>query len=58
MKLQNCHLFATFCMCQCQDGSKVLKCYEGRFQGIERFFRKPKHIKEHLVDESVCEIIP
>ena len=35
-------------MSQCQDGVKVLKCYEWRYQGIKRRFRKPKHTKEYI----------
>ena len=38
---------------QCQDGSKVFKCYEWRCQGFEGRFRKPKHTKEHIKKDYI-----
>ena len=35
-----------------QDGDEVLKCHEGRCQGIKRRFRKPEHTKEHIKKDS------
>ena len=35
-----------------QDGDEVLKCHEGRCQGIKGRFRKPEHRKEHIKKDS------
>ena len=37
---------------QCQDGDEVLKCHEGRCQGIKRRFRRPEHTKENIKKDS------
>ena len=43
----------TFCTFQCQDGVKVSKCYEKRYQGVKRRFRKPKHTKKNIKKDSI-----
>ena len=43
---------ATFRTSHCQDGDEVLKCYKWRCQGIKRYFRNTKHMKEHIKKNS------
>ena len=45
------HIKLLFRTSQCQDGGKVLKCYEWRRQSIKRRFSKPKHTKEPIKKE-------
>ena len=47
----------TFLMLQCQYGFKVLKCYEWRCQDIQRRFRKPKRMTEHITKNSNNSIL-